>query len=263
MQTKSRTALITGASSGIGYELSRLFAADGYDLVLAARNAPKLQDIATDLTKTYGICVTILAQDLSDPTAPGEIFKALQVQSVAVDILVNNAGFGAHGPFAQSDLGEELSMVQLNVVTLTHLTKLFLPGMIERGYGRILNVGSTGSFAPVPLMAVYGATKAYVLSFSEALAQELKGTGVTVTALCPGVTRTGFQTRANVENVRMARGASMSARHVAEIGYAALQRGTPVVIPGVWNWLLAFTTRFLPRSLVTSMSLKMMESAEG
>jgi short-subunit dehydrogenase len=185
----------------------------------------------------------------------------LQAQSVTIDVLINNAGFGTHGPFAENDWPEELSMVQLNVVALTHLTKLFLPGMIERGFGRILNVGSTGSFAPVPLMAAYGATKAYVLSFSEALGEELTGTGVTVTAPCPGVTRTGFQARANVENLRMVKGDSMSARQVAEIGYKALMRGQAVAVPGLMNQLTTLAIRITPRSLIRRVSKQMMKPA--
>jgi uncharacterized protein len=263
MSAQGRTALITGASGGIGYELSKMFAADGYHVVLVARNGKKLTQIAADFCKTHNTQVTVLAQDLSDPTAPDEIWSTLQAQSITVDVLVNNAGFGKCGSFAESDPAEELDMVQLNVVTLTRLTKLFLPGMIERRFGRILNVGSTGSFAPVPLMAVYGATKAYVLSFSEALAEELHGTGVTVTALCPGVTYTGFQARANVENIRMVKSRGMSAQQVAAIGYTAMQRGTSVVIPGFGNWLLAFSIRFLPRSLVTRLSKQMMEPVEN
>jgi short-subunit dehydrogenase len=261
MPANGKTALITGASSGIGYELSKLFAADSYNLVLVARSGRKLNELAAELCQAGKINVTVLAKDLGDPAAPDEIFKMLQAQSVTIDVLINNAGFGTHGPFAENDWPEELSMVQLNVVALTHLTKLFLPGMIERGFGRILNVGSTGSFAPVPLMAAYGATKAYVLSFSEALGEELTGTGVTVTALCPGVTRTGFQARANVENLRMVKGDSMSARQVAKIGYKALMRGQAVVVPGLMNQLMTLAIRITPRSLIRRVSKQMMKPA--
>ena len=260
MSFDGKTALITGASSGIGCELSKLLAADGYNLVLVARNGQKLNELAAELGRDGKINVAVLVKDLGDLAAPDEIFKALQAQSITIDVLINNAGFGAHGLFAQNDWTDELGMLQVNAIALTRLTKLFLPGMIERGSGKIMNIGSTGSFGPGPSMAVYCATKAYVLSFSEALAAELDGTGVTVTALCPGVTFTGFQARANVENIRMLRGGGMSARQVAEIGYRAMKRGTPVVIPGTWNWLMIFSTRFIPRSLVTSMSRRMMES---
>jgi len=261
MSLNGRTALITGASSGIGREMSKLLAADGYNLVLVARSGRKLTELAAELCQAGQINVTVLAKDLGEPAAPDEIFQTLRAQSITIDALINNAGFGAHGPFAQNDWLEELGMLQVNVLALTRLTKLFLPGMIKRGSGKIMNVGSTGSFAPGPSMAVYCATKAYVLSFSEALAAELVGTGVTVTALCPGVTLTGFQARANVGNVRLVRGGGMSARQVAEIGYRAMECGKPVVIPGWQNWLMVFSMRLAPRSLVTSMSKQLMEPA--
>ncbi len=254
-----RTALISGASGGIGYELSKLLAADGYDLVLVARSEQKLEQIAASLSSTYGVNAIAIGKDLSDPASPDEIFATLEAQSTSVDVLVNNAGFGVHGPFAETALAEELNMLQLNVVSLTRLTKLFLPGMIERGWGRILNVGSTASFQPGPLMAVYCASKAYVLNFSEAIAEELRGTGVSVTALCPGVTRTGFQSRAHVENIPLVKSGSMSAEQVAKIGYKALMRGKRVVVPGLMNWLIAFSVRFTPRSLVTRLGYRLMD----
>ncbi|MCP4539574.1 MAG: SDR family oxidoreductase [Chloroflexi bacterium] len=254
-----KTALVSGASGGIGYELSKLFAADGYDLVLVARSEQKLDKIAASLCKTYGVNAIVIPKDLSNPASPNEILASLEAQSTTIDVLVNNAGFGIHGPFAETDLVEELNMLQLNIVSLTHLTKLFLPGMIERGQGHILNVGSTGSFQPGPLMATYCASKAYVLNFSEAIAEELRGTGVSVTALCPGVTRTGFQARAHVENTPLIRSGSMSAARVAEIGYKALMRGKRVVVPGLTNWLVAFSVRLTPRSWVTRLGYKLME----
>ena len=256
-----KTALITGASSGIGYELSKLFAADGYNLVLVARSGQKLSEIASELAQTYGVRTTVLAKDLSDPASPDEIFATLQAQFIGVDVLVNNAGFGTYGPFAKIDWAEELRMVQVNVISLTHLTKLFLPGMIDRRSGRILNVGSTGSFAPGPLMAAYCATKAYVLSLSEAISEEVRGTGVSVTALCPGVTRTGFQARANVENVQLTSGSMMSAQQVAEAGYTALLRGQAIVVPGFVNQLLAFSVRITPSWLTRRIAHRMMEPA--
>ncbi len=261
MAERGKTALITGASSGIGYELSRLYAADGYHLVLVARSTQKLNDSAADLRKTYQINVMPLAKDLALPTAADEIWSTLRTESITVDALVNSAGYGMHGPMAEDDLAEQLNMLQVNVVALTRLTRLFLPGMIERGFGQILNIGSTGSFAPGPSMAVYCASKAFVLSLSEAIHEEVKGTGVRVTALCPGVTRTGFQARANVEKTRYVRSGSMTAQQVAESGYAAVKRGTPVVVPGWWNWLSTFSIRFVPRSLSASMAKRMLESA--
>lgn len=254
-----QTVLITGASGGIGYELSKLFAVDGYHLILVARSADKLKQIAEELTRAHGVSVTSLAKDLSNPQAPAEIFAAVEAQGVQVDVLVNNAGFGMHGVFAGASLGETLQMLQLNVGALTTLTRLFLPGMLARKSGRILNIGSTGSFAPVPLMAAYGATKAYVLSFSEALAEELRGSGVTVTALCPGVTYTGFQERAGVASLGLMRLGGMNAVDVARIGYRAMKHGRAVVVSGLFNWLLAFSIRLTPRALVRRLSQQMME----
>ena len=256
---REKTALITGASGGIGYELGKLFAAGGYDLVLVARSEQKLNELAADFCEAHGVKATVLAKDLSDPAAPDEIFSALQAQSITVDVLVNNAGYGTYGPFAEIEPAQELNMLQLNIVALTHLTKLFLPGMIERGFGRILNVGSTGSFAPCPTMAAYCATKAYVLSLSEALSEEVRGTGVSVTALCPGVTYTGFQARANVEHARMVKSGGMSAEQVAEIGYRALMRGKSVVVPGIQNRLMAILSRITPHALVVRFSRSLME----
>ncbi len=254
------TVLITGASGGIGAELSKLFAAGGRDLVLVARSQNKLNQLASDLQKAHPIRVTVLAKDLSDPAAPGEIFAALQAQNIAIDILVNNAGYGTHGPFEELDLTAELAMLELDVLSLVKLTRLFLPGMVARGHGRILNLGSTGSFAPVPLMADYGAAKAFVLSFSEALSEELRGKNVTVTALCPGVTITGFQERSNVQGMTMLRGPVQTAAEVARTGYNALMRGQAVAVPGLYNWLMAFSVRLVPRSLSRWMSHQLMKS---
>jgi short-subunit dehydrogenase len=256
----TKTALITGASSGIGLELSKLFAADGYNLILVARSAAKLDQLAAELTQKDKIRVICLPKDLSSPTAAREIFEAVQAQGSPVDVLVNNAGFGVLGPFAEANLDEALQMLNLNIVALTVLTRLFLPGMVARKAGRILNIGSTGSFSPVPLMAVYGATKAYVLSFSEALAEELRNSGVTVTAFCPGVTITGFQERASIEKMNMLRFGAMSAVEVARIGYRAMQSGKAVALPGLFNQLMAFGIRFSPRALTRRLSRRMMEA---
>jgi short-subunit dehydrogenase len=254
MSGTKRTALVTGASGGIGYELSKLLAADGYDLVLVARSEQKLREIAKKLRQDHTIEATILAKDLSDPTSPSEIWRELQERDIAVDILCNNAGYGTRGRFYEQDLSRELNMLQLNAVTLTHLTGLFLPSMVERGFGRILNVGSTGSFQPGPQMAVYCASKAYVLHFSEAIAEEVRGTGVSVTALCPGVTWTGFQERAKVEETLLVRLGGMSAARVAEIAYRALMRGRPLIVPGWMNKLMVQAYRFLPRRLLARMA---------
>ncbi len=260
MSGKGKTALITGASGGIGYELSKLFAADGYDVVLVARSGDKLQALAADLSRSYGVQAVVLAYDLSDPASVEAIAADVQRQNMTVDVLVNNAGFGLLGRFTELDWQEQWSMLNLNVMALTALTRQFLPAMIARGWGRVLNIGSTASFQPVPSMAVYGATKAYVLSFSEALAQEVKGTGVTVTALCPGMTRTGFQARAQIVRMRIFMLGSMSAGQVAQIGYRALMRGRAVIMPGFFNQLVAFTVRLTPRALVRPIGQWMMGS---
>ncbi len=254
-----QTALITGASSGIGYELSKLFAANGFNLVLVARRVEKLNQLAAGLIAAHGIQAAAYPVDLSDPAAPKVLFAALEQQGLKVDVLVNNAGFGVHGAFAELDLDQELAMLQVNVVSLVQLTRLFLPGMLARGYGRIMNVGSTGSFGPAPLMAVYGASKAFVLSFTEALSEELRGTRVRVTALCPGVTITGFQQAANAEGMRLGNGPSMTAEAVARQGYEALMNGRVVVVPGLHNQLLVQSIRFSPRAVTRWLSHRLMQ----
>jgi len=254
-----KTALITGASFGIGLELARIFAREGHNLVLVARSADKLRQLASELEKAYSTRSLILAADLSEPGAAAYVLDQTTRANIAVDILVNNAGFGQYGFFAESDLEECLRQIQLNVTTLTHLTRLYLPEMLERKEGRILNVASTAAFQPGPLMAVYFATKAYVLHLSEALANELEGTGVTVTCLCPGATATEFHKRANATGMRLLSMGTMDARTVAEGGYRALMAGKPVVISGFKNWLVAQSVRFSPRKLVTAIARKTQE----
>ena len=248
-----QTALVTGASGGIGWELARAFAAGGYDLILVARSAAKLEELAGELRDRHGIAARALAADLARPGAPDDIFNELETAGTAVDVLVNNAGFATFGPFAETDLATELEELQLNIVALTHLTKRFLPGMLARRRGGVLHVASTTAFQPGPLMAVYYASKAYVLSFSEALAEELRGSGVTVTALCPGPTATGFQARADMLDSRLFSGPLkvMDAATVARAGYEGFRAGRRIVIPGVRNKLVAQSVRFTPRALVT------------
>lgn len=247
-----KTALITGASTGIGRELALLFAKEGHSLVLVARNEQKLLELAGELKEKFGISVKVIPKDLSLARSPSEIFIELQEAGIFIDSLVNNAGVGGHGPFAQTDLDTELDMIQLNLVSLTHLTKLFLKEMLKRGSGKILNVASTAAFQPGPLMAIYYATKASVLSFSEALAEELRGTGVTVTCLCPGPTQTEFQERAGVGRLRLFDlTRMMTAEEVARVGYNGLMRGKRIVIPGIMNQLFVFLVRLGPRSLIT------------
>jgi len=197
------TALITGASSGIGYQLAMVFARNGHDLVLVARNMEKLRQLADHLRERFGTATKLISKDLSLRTSAQEIFDELRQESTSISILVNNAGIDVYGNFYETDATKELQMIEVNLVSLTQLTKLLLPDMRKRGYGRILNLGSTGSFISTPYNAVYSATKAYVLSFSEAIAEELQGSGITVTVLCPRATKTEFQKRANMEDVRL------------------------------------------------------------
>jgi short-subunit dehydrogenase len=255
-----KTALITGASFGIGLELARIFARESYNLVLVARTADKLRQLASELEKAHGARSLILAVDLSEPGAAAYVLDQTTRASIQVDVLVNNAGFGQYGMFADNDLEECLRQIQLNITTLTHLTRLYLPAMIAQMSGRILNVASTAAFQPGPLMAVYFATKAYVLHFSEALANELQDSGVTVTCLCPGPTATEFHKRARTTGLRLLKFGSMDAATVAEDGYRALIAGKPVVISGFKNRLLAKSVRFSPRRLVTAVTRKIQES---
>ena len=244
-------ALITGASSGIGRELTKLFAEYGFDLVLVARNEAALNEIASQLTARQPVSVTVVAKDLSLPQAPEEIYDTLKQDSIAVDVLVNNAGTQVYGALQDTDTSEQLRLIQVNLVALTHLTMLFGREMVDRGGGRILNVASTGAFSPTPLNAIYCATKAYVLSFSEAIARDLEGTGVTVTCLCPGATETRFAKRAGIENVRLFQAFVMNAREVARAGYRGLMSSKTTVVPGVYNQILVSSVRFTPRRLVT------------
>lgn len=254
MNTSRKAAVITGASSGIGVDLARLFARDGYHVVLVARSEEKLRSLAAELGGDY------IVADLSRPDAPQAVFDKLR--GVEVEALVNNAGYGVIGPFAETNVTKELEMIQVNVVALTHLTKLFLPQMVQRRRGAILNVASTAAFQPGPLMAVYYASKAYVLSFSEAIADELRDSGVRVTALCPGPTATGFAAAADMESARlfnMTRPASSAS--VAKVGYDALRSGKRVVIPGLRNKLLAQSIRVSPRRVVTTIVRKLQEKS--
>jgi short-subunit dehydrogenase len=247
------SALITGASSGIGLELARVFAREGYRLVLVARNQKRLEEIVQELRPTEA---QVIAVDLSLPDAPAAILDKVP----KVDVLVNNAGFGAFGKFAEKTLAEELNMMQLNMTALVSLTRLYLPGMISAGNGKIMNVASTAAFQSGPLMAIYFATKAFVLSFSEAIANELEGTGVTVTALCPGPTASDFQERAKMQNSGLVKGRKMmDARTVAEIGYRGLVAGKTIVIPGLGNKLMTQSLRLSPRKIVTKMVRRMQE----
>lgn len=259
---RGQTALITGASGGIGYELAVILAQEGFHVVLVARDGQKLTSLAKNLQQNYGITATVIAKDLSAAQAADDIARELERAAVRVDVLINNAGFGTHGFFAEADLSEQLNMIQVNIGALTRLSGLFLPGMIKRRSGKILNVASTAAFQPGPFMAVYYATKAYVLSFSEALANELQGTGISVTALCPGPTTTGFQQRAGVGHTKLMQGRIADAKSVALAGYRAMMQGRSLIIPGFRNRLLAFAIRLMPRKCVVSAVRRIQEQRE-
>jgi short-subunit dehydrogenase len=263
MDSKTQTALITGASGGIGYELAKLFARDHYNLVLVARGTDRLNSVAAELQTQFGVAVKAIALDLAAVPASKFLFDQLQREGTAVDVLVNNAGFGGFGEFAGRPEEEILGQIQLNIMALTHLTRLFLPPMLERHSGKIMNVASTAAFQPGPLMAVYYATKAYVLSFSEALANEVAGSGVVVSCFCPGATDTNFQKRAGMENSRLFKKiGAMNVETVARNGYRGLMAGRTVVISGLQNRLVAESVRFAPRKLVTAVSRWVAEKVE-
>ncbi len=257
-----KTALITGASSGIGLELTHLFAQDGYRLVLVARNRTALRLLGDDLQSRYGITVRIAPKDLAHPASPDELYHELQESGIVLDVLVNNAGFGAAGAFLTTNWQDESEMIQVNITALTHLTKLFLP-QIRAREGKLLNVASTAAFQPGPFMSVYYASKAYVLSFTEALAEELIGTGVTVTCLCPGPVKTNFQKRAYLQGTRLAASPlTVDVREVARIGYEGMKQGKRIVIPGWKNRVLVEGVRFAPRNLLTKVVRKLQEKKE-
>ncbi|ARS37904.1 SDR family NAD(P)-dependent oxidoreductase [Pontibacter actiniarum] len=256
-QKQKYTALITGASGGIGLELAELFARDGHNLVLVARSEDKLNSLALRYAIKYKVYTKVVAQDLSKADGPEKVFAALKQEGVQVDVLVNNAGFGNFGAFRETDLQKELDMMQLNMVSLTHLCKLFLHQLRDGQHGRILNVSSTAAFPPGPYMAVYYASKAYVQSFTEALAAELEDENVSVTALCPGPTETEFQQAANLhESGLFSSQLVADARSVAKAGYSGMMAGEVVVIPGIQNKLTAFSTRLVPRSVLRQLVKK-------
>jgi uncharacterized protein len=244
-------ALITGASSGIGRELTELFAQNAFDLVLVGRNEAALKESRSQLTARYPVSVTVVPKDLSVPRASEEIYETLKEASIAVDVLVNNAGLQVYGPIQDTEIAEQLRLIQVNLVAVTHLTMLFCGDMVDRGRGRVLNVASTGAFSPGPLNAIYCATKAFVLSISEAIARDLEGTGVTVTCLCPGATHTDFARRAGIEDVRLFGAFTMNPRSVARAGYRGLMRSKTTVVPGLYNKVLVAAVRFTPRRAVT------------
>lgn len=254
------TVLVTGASAGIGRDLARCFAADGSDLVLVARRAEALESLSRELEERFGTRCEVVAMDLTDPSAPERLHRILEERGIRVDVLVNNAGFGALGPLLNLPLDRQLDMIQLNVSTLTALSGIFLPGMVERGRGGILNVGSTAAFQAGPLMAVYYATKAYVQSFTEALAEEVRDTGVTVSVLAPGPTESEFADRADMNETRLFRGGAMSSAAVAMAGHEGFRKGQVIIVPGLKNRLGIFSNRLFPRSLIRKVVRKIQES---
>lgn len=239
-----KSALITGATSGLGYEFVQLLAKEQYNLIVVARNEEKLLSIKSEFPL---LNVTTIPMDLSKPGSVRKMVEEIQEKGLQVDVLINNAGFGLLGKFDELNVEKQLEMIQLNVSALTELTHAFLPQMKKQKFGQIMNVASTAAFQPGPMMAVYYATKAYVLSFSEALVEELAGTGVTVTTLCPGATKTNFGSVANVEKTKMFSNA-MDATTVAALGYNGMKNGKRVVITGSANKIGATAAKFLPRS---------------
>lgn len=257
-----KVAVITGASGGIGEAFARLLASEGYDLVLAARSVDRLESLARDLSAARGIDARAIRADLAEAGAALKLAREIQGSGRPVSLLVNNAGFGSFGEFRSMDPGRIRDMIQVNITALTELTRALLPGMMDHGPSGILNVASTAAFLPGPLMAVYFATKAYVLSLGEALREELRGKGVTVTTLCPGPTASGFQAAAGMEKSGLVRGyRMMSAEKAAAAGYRGLIRGRSLVIPGIANRIQAFSPRLVPRGLLPRILMALQKPA--
>jgi short-subunit dehydrogenase len=253
-------ALITGASTGIGREFAYLCAHAGYDVVLTARSEARLEELAGDVRQRTGRKAFSISIDLANPASPSQLYRQVAELDVAVEVLINNAGFGLVGRFWELDESEQMQMIQLNIGALTHLTRLLLPDFIARRRGYILNVASTAAFQPGPLMSVYYASKAYVVSFSEALHNEAHDHGVKVTCLCPGPTKTEFDKRSGASGTKLFKdGNAMSALSVAQIGWNALQANKSLVVAGELNALMAFLTRFAPRQLAASIARRMQE----
>lgn len=249
-----KTALITGATSGIGYELSKIFAKNEYDLVIISRSINELEKVREELVNKYGIQVTPIAKDLSFNTSADEIFAELKAKKIQVEILINNAGFGVYGEFCNSNIDDQMKMLNVNIISLTKLTKLFIDSMSDIKNGKILNVASTAGFLPGPNFATYYASKAYVLSFSQALNEELSPRGITVTTLAPGATSTKFQEASNMPKTLLFSRSTMSSEEVAEIGYEGLMQNKRLVVAGATNSLTTFLLRFIPVELAMKIS---------
>jgi short-subunit dehydrogenase len=256
-------ALITGASNGIGLELAKIHASKGGDLVLVARNKARLEELKFELENRYKVKVHTIGKDLSAINAAKEVYDETMQHKLRIDYLINNAGFGDFGMFTETDWNKELQMINLNITTLTHFTKLYLQDMVKRKSGKIMNVASTAAFQSGPTMAVYFATKAYVLSFSEAVDNEVRNQGVSVTTLCPGATESGFQAAAAMEESNLVKGKKLpSSKEVAEYGYRAMMQGQTVAIHGMMNWILANSVRFIPRAWVVKITRKLQDKAK-
>jgi short-subunit dehydrogenase len=239
-------ALVTGASSGIGLAFAHVLAEHSYDLVLVARKEVSLGPVISELEEKHGVHASMIICDLSDPAAAQRLHAEVQRRGIRIDILINNAGFNRYGPFADTELSTDMDMIQVNLITLVMLTKFFLRDMISRRTGRILNIGSTSGFGPAPYVNIYAATKAFVLSFSEGLFEEVKGTGVAVGVLCPGSTHTEFAARAGMLDTKVFSGKLMKASEVADIGYAAMMRGRMTTITGFANKFQVWSCGLLP-----------------
>ncbi len=256
------TALITGASNGIGYEIAKIHAANGGNLVLVARNKAKLEELKQELESQYKVSVYTIGKDLSEVNAAQDVYNETTKQNIKIDYLINNAGFGDFGMFADAIWENQMKMINLNITTLTQFTHLYLKDMLTRKTGKIMNVASTAAFQSGPTMAVYYATKAYVLNFSEAVDNEVKNKGITVTALCPGATESGFQAAAAMEESSLVKGKKLpTSKEVAEYGYKAMLKGKAVAIHGLLNYILANSVRFLPRAIVVAITRKMQDIA--
>ncbi len=254
------TALITGASNGIGLELAKIHASKGGNLVLVARNKSKLDELKNELEEQFNISVYTIGKDLSELNSAQEVYNETKKQNIQVDYLINNAGFGGFGMLDETEWNKELQMINLNITTLTLFTKLYVQDMVKRRSGKIMNVASTAAFQPGPTMAVYCATKSYVLSFTEALSNEVSDKGITITALCPGATETGFQAAGGLDESELFKGKKLPrAKDVAEYGYRAMMNGRTVAIHGFMNYILSSSVSFMPRNLVVKVARKMLD----
>lgn len=250
-----KTALVTGASNGIGLEIAKIHASKGGNLVLVARSIDKLELLKTEFENQYNISVEILQKDLGKINAPQEIYDEIKTKNIKIDYLINNAGIGTFGNFHQLEWKQEEQMINLNITALAHLCHLFLKDFVNQKSGKILNVASTAAFQPGPTMAVYFATKAFVLHFSEAIHEEVKNLGITVTALCPGATQSGFFDAAKMHDSNLVKGKKLpTSKEVAEYGYNAMLKGKSVVIHGTLNYILANSVRFAPRNVIAKIS---------